>query len=1130
MSTPIKHVAYLSQEIGPRPSGTEEEQQAALYITKHLQKDAHLTASIEDFNCTTNPDLPKIVCYIIAILMLALSLVLPVASVPAAVLSAITAAILILETCDKPIVSQFLPVGISQNVIGKYEPVHNSENDNARRRKVIIVAHYDSGKVRHDLARPLVGIRHLVDKVILAASVATPVFLLIWGIAFNGVEEQIATVGTIIKVVLAVIMVIPVVFFIMEKLSAYNEAANCNASGVAVMLEVARRLGNGEVSDSPISMSGVMHDEQAAYEAGVVPDGATIHYEDRDSAKAPESTTEDLQTRHRVHDIADNLVQVKDAPIPSPDEESLSKARQDTRAALSSAPAGTLAEAAAKAAALQEQAEQGAAEEAAAQVRYEKTTQEAEVQVQAAAEIALQEQSSQIQAKQTTGVPDWYKKATEKARLKAEHTDEKNDAAQYRSHYADFPQDDSKNNDSEVKDTNTSTSDIPLIENDSVARETSPSFKEADFNTDDHFDGSEVVLIEGDAPRVVDGVSEENGTIAIDNQQDVLAAQNATASSIVYDDKSPVEPQPDKEQYSATETPMQNPSLSPDQPGSTTAMPPLVGSGNLNLDALREIAKNVSSDGAQDNNSLEVATASTTRLPQMMYYTPPAERPEEMHTRAQKDRVTVSTEGVEQAAVMDAVENTSHEPQYNPSSLQSHITKDASLQSKGQSPEDQENDKVQANPSAQRVISPNIPVVDLPEITLPPIMESPDLQPVSFEDFRQRAPLADVAESHNKDAAKSLLATTLPKIETQEADADATVSMPATSNKSQNVSVTGSFAAVEAIGSQPVGDELIAGIDVDDLYIDDADDSVFEEEFTETGAFAGPGYVEMPQSRVGKFFGRFRRKKKSDDKTTQEWLGVDKDFDARSVGKARGSWESFREDDEDWNGGAFSFRRARADHTADVRVDNSASEQETSETHGDGFLDNVANVSADEFAAVAAMAASKAEAAGDTSAENEVGDAQYIYSFAAGDIDTEVWFVALGSELANHGGIRAFLADHASDMRGALIVNLEALGAGELCYLEREGAFKQVGCSPRMKRFIRKASQASGIDMPGAKVSWRDTPASFAMKHRAQAVTIAGMDGKKPALYGEANDVIENIDEKALNRAADFVVDLLKSI
>ena len=48
----LDHVAYLSQEIGPRPAGTEEEQQAALYITEQMQKDAGLSAIIEAVSYT----------------------------------------------------------------------------------------------------------------------------------------------------------------------------------------------------------------------------------------------------------------------------------------------------------------------------------------------------------------------------------------------------------------------------------------------------------------------------------------------------------------------------------------------------------------------------------------------------------------------------------------------------------------------------------------------------------------------------------------------------------------------------------------------------------------------------------------------------------------------------------------------------------------------------------------------------------------------------------------------------------------------------------------------------------------------------------------------------------------------
>ena len=55
----LDHVAYLSQEIGPRPAGTEEEQQAALYITEQMQKDAGLSAIIEDFSGAPGAEAPR---------------------------------------------------------------------------------------------------------------------------------------------------------------------------------------------------------------------------------------------------------------------------------------------------------------------------------------------------------------------------------------------------------------------------------------------------------------------------------------------------------------------------------------------------------------------------------------------------------------------------------------------------------------------------------------------------------------------------------------------------------------------------------------------------------------------------------------------------------------------------------------------------------------------------------------------------------------------------------------------------------------------------------------------------------------------------------------------------------------
>ena len=115
-------------------------------------------------------------------------------------------------------------------------------------------------------------------------------------------------------------------------------------------------------------------------------------------------------------------------------------------------------------------------------------------------------------------------------------------------------------------------------------------------------------------------------------------------------------------------------------------------------------------------------------------------------------------------------------------------------------------------------------------------------------------------------------------------------------------------------------------------------------------------------------------------------------------------------------------------------------------------------------------------------------------------------------------------------MRGAIIVNLEALGGGTLSYLEREGDLSQAKCSPRMKRFIKKASQASGVQLASASIDWNESPASYTAQHRMQAVSLVGMDGYAPARYAQANDMVENIDSQSVDAAADFVVELLKNI
>ena len=1054
MSTPMDHIAYLSQEIGPRPAGTEEEQQAALYITERLQKDAHLSAQIEDFTCNSNALMTPIICYGVAIVAVLLGIILPVIAIPATVLALAAAGIAISEALDHPILSQAFTKGVSQNIVAKYEPTQSSDAAGSRRRKVIVVANYDSGKVRRETAGVFVRALRPLRYGALGGMVVAAVFMLLRGVVLSEGAASLALA------VLAGVCLIPsavlLVFALLEKFGPFTEAANDNASGVAVMLEVARRLGNGEVS-----------------------------------ADAPISTAEDVSfvsEKREPSSISDNLVQLKDGPIVA----DTAQQRKETMAALTGAPEGPLAEVAAKAAELNEKhaQEEAAADARAASEERVRARHEAEAAAAEAARIAEAQAASAAAAaaaSRPASVPDWYKKATEKAREKMAESNEQAAADDtYRSRFADYP---------------TGAAQA------TVAAE--PATAQDEAATPAVVAASEPVVSEPAAPAAPAARAAEPLTASVADESQEIEAPKPSADMYAVKPAEPVAAEPViAAADSAQELTQEN------QPTQTEIEAVPVFASEEHLPEAQQ--------PAADKAPVSPAAA-TTRLPQMMYYQPPADRSVVQAERATTPRVIVEATAAE--AVDIAVDE-------KVAAQQSGVAAyEAAIAGSVHASEGAEAAPVQP---AAKVISANIPVVDLPRIELPP-MVAPEPKPISFDELRQRAPLASAAENRGTEAAKSLLSTSVPQIETPAPGATVAMpSMPAapavgagayevpSAEQRSNVSLTGSFSAISSIGAEPVGDEP------EDMYIDDADDSAFQSDFTETGAFAGPGYVEMPQSRVGKFFGKFRRKKKEEEESASEWLGVGDDFDAREVGKARGGWESFRDEDDDWNGGAFSNMRARVLGEANGAASADAAEQAPAPASATPTVPQGASVSSDSFASAYEAALRHAASEGDKIETAE--EIQQIYSFAAGDINTEVWFVALGSELANNGGIKAFLAEHAPEMRGAVIVNLEALGGGTLSYLEHEGDLSQAKCSPRMKRFIKKASQASGVQLASASIDWKESPASYAAKHRMQAVSLVGMDGYAPARYAQANDMVENIDSQSVDAAADFVVELLKNI
>lgn len=1039
----MDHVAFLSQEIGPRPAGTEEEQQAALYITEQLQKDAGLSAVIEDFNSASNDETPRAICCGVTFAITLASLFLPILAIPAMILTAIAGILYALEALGRPLISRFFARGVSQNVVAKYEPGYSPDSGGARRRKVILVARYDSGKVRPELKAPFLGALPFVQWASLISMVLVSVLLIVRNVFFLHAEGAIALAFLVIIGICLVFVALPLIAAIVHKFSSYNEAANANAAGTAVLLDIARRIGRGRVSAAELAaraeaQGAVIHGEEEALAAGLVPEGAKLTYEaarvqppeplpqtseDRlASAKAAIAALTGKPVPHSepVKDIAENLVQVKDHPIGQPTDGAIQEQREETREALTGVYAD--GQRAAEGAAPSNEAgsahgENGAGAAAATGAAAGVVVQEAATTLGTAAVAASPAAPAASAAAGAASVPDWFKKAQENAKKPREAQP----GEIHRSRYAD-------------------------------------AFETA--TTESAFSSSQ-------SDRMVDAETEER-------------------LKKVHEE--------------------------------------IMGSAPVSQSADDQEASEVAGEGSVTEQWISSVPA-----------TDPAQTSElaGMGDAAQPSRTDIADiADVADIAVPQIVspESTTALPPIDVSDLRAQLAEEMG----------------QMNAAAPK-----------PAIVLPDIGKSVTALPPIFETAKQRAPLAEAEES-SQTAAKSLL-TMLPTIGAEDIaadkdgiDSDSTphkasadkpdlTVLPSLSGALRKpaedaddaqvagaVSKAGSFASAGATGMfAPVGNELIENVAPDELYIDDADDSDYGGGVTETGAFAGPGYMEMPKSRVHRFFDRFSRKKKNEEVSAHEWLDVDEEFEARSVGAARGGWESFQEneqaapieyqgfddldddsfgddydggfeedefDDRDrpWQGGAFSRRRA--------------SEQDWED---------------DSFEPAAAPSRPDAQT-------ND--EMQQIYQFRNPDVNVEVWFVALGSELAGNAGMKAFLAEHGTELRGSVIINIDALGAGELSLIEKEGKYRRVAASSRMKRYMKKAGQATGLSSATASIKWAESASSVALRHGFQAMSVAGMNGSKPAYFAQGDDVLENIEPDTLYQNADFVMELLKNI
>lgn len=1037
-----EHVAYLSQEIGPRPAGTEEEQRAALYISEQFSAEAGLTTAMEDFQCNPDSSLPRTLCSGVAVLVTLVATIVGALAVPAIVVSLICAALAAAEVFDKPVLSRLLNRGVSQNVVARYLPA-KSPTRASRRRKVIVVANYDSGKVRRDLNGAMPAVLPILYWVELAMLVVMPLLLAIRMVLAP--DGSVLVVFNVLLAVAMVVAVLPVASFLLEKFANYNEGANCNAAGVAVLLEVASRV--AAARDLPDAPEPTVHGEAAAVSAGLVPEGAEIVYHTG-------NTSEDLGTS--MESAAERLAAAKAAV-----------------AALSGKPVSATPTEVATEDESPAKGEENGAVEVSPEESLTPSSAAVVVPVAAPAYAAPVEHQ----------VPEWFKKGQEQAKKPAK------EKPVQRSRYA---------------------TALERAEEEINARE-----EHERRNLDELSERMRVMRASVQAASAAAGATPTeimDSVVADESSEEISAPPSASA---VNEEASP--------SLAPVLPAIEVPAVEADQ---------LPSPSNNTVSAMLADIPAIASEPASSETGTPASKPVVSAVPAAPVVPQPTDDPD-VTVRDGQRPLTGAT-----VAVPPIDLSTSDAPA--------------------------------APAGGQRVVVPSVgEVAETPAsapaaaprrrraITLPNIGISQELPRISMDDCQQAAPLSEDRPEH--DSRVHDLSAVIPSVTTPEPPSavsgtreaallDALPSLGRTTTTtdpalSGSISLAGTFSSMGATGAAaPIGDELLENASENDIYIEDVDDSAYVEQITETGAMAGPGYVEMPKSRFGGIFGKFRRKKREEASSPQEWLDVEESFDAREVGAARGGWESFREEGDIQ---AYDEEYLDADATTafspefdDDFAEDGFDAPRSSHRRGRHFEGGA--FSRDQFDDESEGEENQTSAADPSSVFGEGLPADFVFEptpeieqieqFHSDRIDMEVWFVALGSELAGNGGMKAFMAAHEVELKGALIVELEALGAGELTLIDKEGTYVPKKASSRMKRLVRKAGQATGLKVPEATMEWRNSASAYALKHGQQALHLAGMDGRKPAFFAEEDDVIENIDNDMLALNSDFVMEVLKHI
>jgi len=287
------------------------------------------------------------------------------------------------------------------------------------------------------------------------------------------------------------------------------------------------------------------------------------------------------------------------------------------------------------------------------------------------------------------------------------------------------------------------------------------------------------------------------------------------------------------------------------------------------------------------------------------------------------------------------------------------------------------------------------------------------------------------------------------------------------------------------------------------------------------------------------------------------WLGLDEDFNARKEGKAIGSWNNFGEDagtDEGVvdltdsfgpMGGKPSVDYAEIASRSDFTSQIAAIEVPDPPAATDDFSNEGVVDLTDSFAPLAGPGEHDEDDGfawkGGFAGDDPIEDSSYASAEAARirkkvldslDVELkekEVWFVATGAHYAERAGARAFIEDYGDQLRGALFINISAVGAGDLYWSTKEKFGKTQLSSARLTSMLRRLSRESQVRIKPWKKHALVSDAGPILAAGRKAITITRLTEKgAPFALASTQDTAARLDDSNIEEAADIVCSIIR--